>query len=129
MAKLVEIITANRLRDGAVVYWKQDGWTSTLADAELFSDKNACAAALAKSQEWVKAGEVVNPYRFDARLDGNIAVPVKERELIRASGPSVHPELGKQADPSTAPRFRIAAPGKPPRPKPAEGPEAFDVSL
>lgn len=129
MAKLVEIITANRLRDGAVVYWKQDGWTGTLAEAELFSDKDASAAALTKALERVKAGEVVNPYRFEARLDHTIAVPVKERELIRASGPSVHPELGKQADPATAPRFRVTAPAKPPRPKQAEGPEAFDVSL
>ncbi len=129
MAKLIEIITANRLRDGAVVYWKQDSWTNTFTDAEQFADKDASAAALAQAQQRVKAGEVVNPYRFEARLDDTIAVPVKERELIRASGPSIHPELGKQADPATAPRFRIAAPAKPPRPKQADGPEAFDVSL
>jgi hypothetical protein len=129
MAPLIEIITANRLRDGAVVYWKQGGWTVTLADADQFADRQACTAALALAKEQVAAGEVVNPYRFEARQDNTIAIPVKERELIRASGPSIHPELGKKADPATAPRFHIAAPAKPPRPKQADGPEAFDVSL
>jgi hypothetical protein len=129
MADLIEIITANRLRDGAVVYWKQGGWTVTLADADQFTDRETCVAALTLAQERVAAGEVINPYRFEARRDNAIAIPVKERELIRASGPSVHPELGKQADPATAPKFHVAAPAKPPRPKQADGPEAFDVSL
>ncbi|MDE2463178.1 MAG: DUF2849 domain-containing protein, partial [Alphaproteobacteria bacterium] len=39
MANGIEIITANRLRDGAVVYWQQGRWTGALADAELFADK------------------------------------------------------------------------------------------
>jgi len=125
-AKPVEIVTANRLRDGVVLYWRQGGWCEALAEAEHFADPAAAKAALAEAAAFVQAREVVNPYAFKARIEGGIAVPVEEREVIRASGPSVV-HMGKQADPALAPHFPRA--GTPPAPKPASGPEAFDVSL
>ena len=36
-------------------------------------------------------------YLFDVRLVRGRVEPVKERELIRAMGPTVRPDLGKQA--------------------------------
>ena len=41
---------------------------------------------------------MVNPYLFDVRIEDGMAVPVKEREMIRAAGPSVRGDLGKQAE-------------------------------
>jgi hypothetical protein len=39
----------------------------------------------------------VAPYLFEVRdVNGKIQ-PVKEREIIRAAGPTVHPHTGKQA--------------------------------
>ncbi|MEJ0043091.1 MAG: DUF2849 domain-containing protein [Rhizomicrobium sp.] len=45
----------------------------------------------------VKANEVVAIYLFDVKLDGGVIKPVKEREIIRAAGPTVRRDLGKQA--------------------------------
>jgi hypothetical protein len=45
----------------------------------------------------VRRREVVGPYLFDVRLEDGLAVPVKVREAIRAAGPTIRPDLGKQA--------------------------------
>jgi hypothetical protein len=90
---MTQALTANRLIDGTVLYWKNGGWVEAFAEAELF-DGTAGNAALAAAKEFVAANAVVNPYLLEV-LDGK---PVKEREIIRASGPSVRPDLGKQAD-------------------------------
>ena len=37
------------------------------------------------------------PYLFDVRVKNGAIEPVKERERIRAAGPTVHPDLGKQS--------------------------------
>ena len=100
-----QILTANRLRDGEVVYWKAGSWVEGLADAEVFSDEKAAAAALKAADKAIKDRLVVTPYLFDVRRENGALRPVKEREIIRAAGPTVRPDLGKQSN------------------------EAFDVSL
>lgn len=92
------MLTANRLRDGEVVWWKDGDWVTRLGEGEVFADPAAADAALAGAMRAVEANIVVNPYLFDIRKDGARIVPVKEREIIRAGGPSIHAELGKQAD-------------------------------
>ena len=89
-----QMLTANRLRDGAVLYWRGGAWAETLAEGDAFDDPAAADAALAAAQAFVAANEVVNPYLFDVHGDGS---PVKEREIIRARGPSVRDDIGKQA--------------------------------
>jgi hypothetical protein len=96
MVGLVQILTANRLRDGEVVYWRGGVWVGALADAEIFADDTVADAALAAAAGSVKGRIVVNPYLFDARLDALGLHPVKEREIIRAAGPTVRRDLGKQ---------------------------------
>jgi hypothetical protein len=41
----------------------------------------------------------VAPYLFDVREAAGRTVPVKVREAIRAAGPTVRTDLGKQAGP------------------------------
>ncbi len=89
-----QMLTANRLRDGVVLYWTAGGWAETLAQGEVFASAAEADAALAAAQGFVADNTVVNPYLFDMREDGS---PVKEREIIRAAGPSVRDDLGKQA--------------------------------
>ena len=96
-APLPQMLTANRLKDGDVLYWKKDGWVESLADGEVFADPKAADAALAAAEKFVSDCVVVNPYLFDVRLDGSTIHPVKEREIIRAAGPTVRTDLGKQA--------------------------------
>ena len=99
-----QMLTANRLKDGAVLYWKAGAWVDALKDGEVFAEAAAAEAALAAAQDFVAGNVVVNPYLFDVRADESGIHPVKEREIIRAAGPSVRDDLGKQAlDPSLRP--------------------------
>lgn len=92
-----QMITANRLLDGAVVYWRAGGWAETFAEGEVFSDGDAAKAALDAAKAFVAANVVVNPYLFEVKTDDGKWWPVKEREIVRAMGPSVRRDLGKQA--------------------------------
>ncbi|HEX3756832.1 MAG TPA: DUF2849 domain-containing protein [Rhizomicrobium sp.] len=96
-ATLPQMLTANRLKDGDVLYWKGANWVLPLAEGEVFSDPAAAQAALAAAQKDVTGNLVVNPYLFEVRAENGIIRPVKEREIIRAAGPTVRPDTGKQA--------------------------------
>ena len=92
-----QMLTANRLVDGDVLYWKDGDWVSALKDGNVFSDPKAADAALAAAQKYVGENRVVNPYLFDVKTDAGGIHPVKEREIIRCAGPSVRTDTGKQA--------------------------------
>jgi len=93
----LQMLTANRLRDGDVLYRKGTGWVLTLAEGEVYSDPASADTALAQVNAELVRNEFVAPYLFEVRdVNGNIK-PVKEREIIRAAGPTVHPHTGKQA--------------------------------
>lgn len=92
-----QMLTANRLRDGDVLYWKAGGWVLMLADGEVFTDPAAADAALAQARARLADNLFVAPYLFDVRVENGRIVPVKEREIIRAAGPTVHKHTGKQA--------------------------------
>jgi hypothetical protein len=91
------MLTANDLRQGDVLYWKDGGWVLTFADGEIFRDPAAANAALAAAQKFVTGNKVVAPYLFDVREEKGKIRPVKEREIIRTAGPSVRPDTGKQS--------------------------------
>jgi Protein of unknown function (DUF2849) len=99
MAKIADpqMLTANRLRDGDVLYWKRGDWVLALAEGEVFAEPAAAEAALAAAQKFVTGNVVVAPYLFDVKTDAKGIHPVKEREIIRAAGPTVRDDLGKQA--------------------------------
>ncbi|HWA31595.1 MAG TPA: DUF2849 domain-containing protein, partial [Rhizomicrobium sp.] len=63
-APALQVLTANRLRDGDVVYWQNGEWADHFADADVFKDKPSADAALAAAQAFVKGRVVVNPYLF-----------------------------------------------------------------
>lgn len=91
------MLTANRLRDGDVLYRKGDGWVLFLSEADVYPDQASADAALAAANAELVRNEVVAPYLFEVREKDGKVVPVKEREIIRAAGPTVHPHTGKQA--------------------------------
>lgn len=98
MAQSNFILTANRLREGEVVYWRAGAWTARLADAEIFADKKSADSALKVADDAVKDRVVVAPYLFEVHVEDGVIRPVKEREIIRAAGPTVRTDLGKQAN-------------------------------
>ena len=94
---MTQVLTANRLQVGEVVYWNSaSGWVQSLADAEILADDKA-EDVLKGAAEWVQRREVVAPYLFEVRVNEGVPKPVKMREAIRAAGPTVRTDLGKQA--------------------------------
>jgi Protein of unknown function (DUF2849) len=96
-----QMLTAHRLVDGDVLYWKAGQWVLSLRDADVFADAKDAQAAVAAAQKYVADNVVVNPYLFDVKMDAHGIHPVKEREIIRAAGPTVRFDLGKQAEQKT----------------------------
>jgi hypothetical protein len=92
-----QMLTANRLRDGEVLYRKGGGWVLMLADGDVYADAASADAALAAATAELPDNSFVAPYLFEVREVNGKIVPVKEREIIRAAGPTVHPHTGKQA--------------------------------
>ena len=92
-----QALTANRLRTGDVLYWRGGEWVESFAEAEIFPEPAGADAALESARRFVTDRVVVNPYLFPVRIEGDGARPIEEREIIRAAGPSIHPDLGKQA--------------------------------
>ncbi len=44
------MLTANRLKDGVVLYWKRGAWVEAFAQGEVLPDDAAADAALADAQ-------------------------------------------------------------------------------
>jgi Protein of unknown function (DUF2849) len=83
------VVTANRVRDGAVVYRTLDGdWTPRLAEAVVVNTAPAATALLAAAvaDDMAAVGAYVAPIRFDA--DGR-PEPGNLRESIRLAGPTI----------------------------------------
>jgi sulfite reductase (NADPH) hemoprotein beta-component len=86
---LAAIVTANRLRDGAVVYrTAANGWSTHIAEARLAGAEEA-DALLAEAQAGPRPLPVVAPYLIEAALEGGAVQPLTLRERIRAAGPTV----------------------------------------
>lgn len=94
-----KVMTANRLRDGDVVFLTRSGeWALAIDNAVLAQEPQAIAALEARAKADEKATLVTGAYLFDAeRVDGKIKAS-HIRERIRTLGPSVRTDLGKQAE-------------------------------
>jgi hypothetical protein len=93
-----KIVTANRLADGLVVYMNGAGWSERIEQARIAQGDAEAARLLAEAERPGQALEVVGPYLIAVGRDDDVPRPVSHREVIRARGPSVRPDLGKQAD-------------------------------
>ena len=94
-----KILTANRLRDGEVVFLMHSGqWSDNIDGAVLATEPQAQAALEGRGKDDERANLVTGAYLFDAeRRDGHVfASHIKER--IRSLGPTVRADLGKQAE-------------------------------
>ena len=91
-----QIITANRLADGAVVYFTTaKNWSVSFTDGAIWNDQASAEAALIESKESVKARIVVEPYLFDVAVTESGPKPISARERIRAAHkPTFEPDQG-----------------------------------
>ncbi|MBT5435666.1 MAG: DUF2849 domain-containing protein [Alphaproteobacteria bacterium] len=92
-----KVVTANRLLDGAVVYMAPEGrWTECLVKAFVGSDEDS-GSMMAMAERSVADRLVVTPYPIDVEEGPQGLVPSHIKEVIRATGPTVRLDLGKQA--------------------------------
>ncbi|HQT46797.1 MAG: nitrite reductase [Acidocella sp. 20-63-7] len=86
----LNLITANRLRDGATVWLTPGGdWVERVEAAALFED-----AALPQGLQEAQRNIVVDLHEVPAlRGRDGVPEPVSQREQIRAQGPSVRADL------------------------------------
>ncbi len=98
----VQILTANRLGDGAVVYRSQAGtWTERLDEGRVLASSEEAAELLGEAETAQASLEIVGPYLMPVQVEDGQIRPTEMRELIRAKGPSIQIDLGQQAETSS----------------------------
>jgi hypothetical protein len=92
-----KIVTANRLRDGAVVFLTEQGnWVEITATAAVANTPEQEASLLDVANASVKACRVIDVAAIEI---SSLAThePTRLRERIRQIGPTVRPDLGRAA--------------------------------
>ncbi len=84
----LEIVSANRLTDGRVVYLAHgDRWSEKIIDGRAAKNGEESAALLAEAEESVAAGLVLDPYLVTISDDNGAFTAMRLRERIRQFGP------------------------------------------
>lgn len=85
-----QAVTANRLRDGAVVFLTAGGaWSRAVNDSAVARSGDEAAALLAVGARAAAERIVVEPYLIEVSVTDGAVRPLSARETIRAFGPSV----------------------------------------
>ena len=93
----MQVVTGNRLRDGAVIYFAGAGeWTPSIDKALAAEDEHA-NALLAEAQVGPVPVPAVGPVLIEVTREGDHLRPVSLRERIRAAGPTTGPMAGHTA--------------------------------
>jgi hypothetical protein len=93
-----KVLSANRLADGEVVFLdRQGGWSQRIDDALVAAKADEAGLKLLGDRA-VRARFVTALEIIDVERRGDSVRPLHIRERIRALGPTVRPDLGKQAE-------------------------------
>jgi Protein of unknown function (DUF2849) len=93
-----DVITSNRLVDGVVVFQSADGsWSEDFNRAAVLADAQATADALTRAKRDEANNLVVDAYAVPVEERNGHFAPKALREAIRAAGPTIRRDLGKQA--------------------------------
>ena len=100
--EVYRVVTANRLRDGIIVYFNHDsGWSVDIQAATVAAGADADALVAAAEKD-ASANLVVGVYAIEITGDHE---PLTARERIRAAGPSIR--FGDDALPANNSDFEI----------------------
>jgi len=90
-----QMIIANRLVDGAVVFLAQgEGWTTAIASGVVIDDEAEAQRLLGAAKQLEARSPVIDPQVIQVTVDGGAVRPVEIREVIRAFGPTVRTDPG-----------------------------------
>jgi hypothetical protein len=96
---MMQVVIANRLRDGRVVFLtEKDQWALYLEDARVAHNDGDAETIRIAAQRSADDNEVVDPQLIEVVEEAGGLRPKKLREAIRALGPTVRQDLGKQAE-------------------------------
>lgn len=99
----MKVLTANRLSDGEVVWLAADhSWAATIDAAEIGRDETTVEKLERAGKAAALKNEVVDVSLIDVEIVDGALRPTRLRERIRAAGPTIHPDLGKQARPTVS---------------------------
>ena len=103
--EIYQVVTANRLKEGVIVYMTKDGnvtgWTENI-DYAYIAGEDEIDGLLLKAKEYETDNTVVGSYAIE--IAGS-KVPLTARERIRAAGPSIR--YGDDAVPFNSSDFEI----------------------
>jgi hypothetical protein len=106
------VLTANRLRDGTVVFLDHDGvWVESFAGAAIARSPDEARALEARGVHDAARNLVVEPYLIELRDVAGRLEPVRYRERVRIAGPSIIDDVPGYQSPSPH-----ASPTSPPTP-------------
>ena len=94
----MKILTANRLTDGEAVWLGPDrSWLETVDGADVARDAAGDERLEQLGKDAYARDEVVDVNLIEVELVDGAIRPIRLRERIRAAGPTVRTDLGKQA--------------------------------
>jgi len=86
----VQVLTANRLGDGAVVFLNFDGdWVASLTGVVIARSPDEARGLEARGQFDAGRNLVVDSYLVDMREVAGALIPLRQRERVRLQGPSI----------------------------------------
>ena len=109
----VQVLTANRLGDGAVVFLNFDGdWVASLTGVVIARSPDEARGLEARGQFDAGRNLVVDSYLVDMREVAGALIPLRQRERVRLQGPSILDDVpGYLAPGSRAAAASIGSPG------------------
>jgi hypothetical protein len=89
-----QMIIANRLRDGVVVFLaSSEAWEPAIAAGAVIDDEADAARWLAVAKRHEGECQVIDPQLIEVELEDGTPRPTAIREAIRAFGPTVRTDL------------------------------------
>jgi hypothetical protein len=84
----MQVITANSLADGRVVFQTPTGWSHDINRADVLDTPTALDIAMTRANLAAAQNRVVEPYAIDVTRAGPDIMPTRLRERIRVGGPT-----------------------------------------
>jgi hypothetical protein len=117
----VQVLTANRLGDGAVVFLNFDGdWAASLTGVVIARSPDEARGLEARGLFDARRNLVVDPYLVDMREAAGALVPLRQRERVRLEGPSIVGDVPGYVAPASPAAEAGANPAGPPASAPLE---------
>jgi hypothetical protein len=98
---IVSVLTANRLRDGRVVFLDFEGaWSERLSEAVVARFPDEVRALRDRGAYDAGRNIVIEPYLVEVHETAGGLLPVRDRERVRAAGPSVLGDVPGHREPA-----------------------------